>query len=212
MPNRILKESIKTSEEIDALSWFEECFFYRLIVSCDDYGRYSGNPVVLKNTLFPTKESVTVKAIEDASSRLQELGLLYRYDANGKVILQIATWTAHQQTRAVKSKYPDPPAEISDKLPQEKRKRGKESDRTCNQMISDDSKCDQEISSESKCPRNRIRNRDTKSYSINENGIEGSATRAREPVLTVDNLDATEEIRIVPGESMRERGVGYANV
>ena len=32
MPNRIIKESICRSEEIDSLSWFEEVLFYRLIV------------------------------------------------------------------------------------------------------------------------------------------------------------------------------------
>ena len=42
MPNRILKESICRSEEIDSLSWFEEVLFYRLIVICDDFGRYDG--------------------------------------------------------------------------------------------------------------------------------------------------------------------------
>lgn len=39
MPNRIIKESICVSESIDSLSWFDEVFFYRLIVNCDDYGR-----------------------------------------------------------------------------------------------------------------------------------------------------------------------------
>ena len=42
MPNRIIKESICRSEEIDSLSWFEEVLFYRLIVTCDDFGRYDG--------------------------------------------------------------------------------------------------------------------------------------------------------------------------
>lgn len=36
MGNRIIKESICSSPTIDQLSWFEEAFFYRLIVNCDD--------------------------------------------------------------------------------------------------------------------------------------------------------------------------------
>ena len=39
MPNRIIKESICTSENIDQLSPFCETVFYRLIVNVDDYGR-----------------------------------------------------------------------------------------------------------------------------------------------------------------------------
>ena len=36
MPNRILKESVCTSDSVNKLSWFEEVLFYRLIVNCDD--------------------------------------------------------------------------------------------------------------------------------------------------------------------------------
>ena len=40
MPNRIIRESICTSDSIDKLSWFEEVLFYRLIVNCDDLTTY----------------------------------------------------------------------------------------------------------------------------------------------------------------------------
>ena len=58
MGNRILKETIVTSSEVDALSWFEEVFFYRLIVTVDDYGIYPANPVLLQNGGTPGKHSV----------------------------------------------------------------------------------------------------------------------------------------------------------
>ena len=66
MPNRIIKESIRTSNSINELNWFEECLFYRLIVSCDDFGRFDGRPAIIKGTCFPLKENVTVKTIKDA--------------------------------------------------------------------------------------------------------------------------------------------------
>ena len=59
MPNRIIKESICTSDSIDSLSWFEEVLFYRLIVNCDDYGRFDGRPSIIKSRLFPLKENLT---------------------------------------------------------------------------------------------------------------------------------------------------------
>ena len=38
MPNRILKENICVSDDIDRLTWFQEVLFYRLLVNCDDFG------------------------------------------------------------------------------------------------------------------------------------------------------------------------------
>ena len=69
MPNRIIKESIRTSDSINDLSWFEECLFYRLIVSCDDYGRFDGRPAIIKGSCFPLKDGVTTNNIEKALSK-----------------------------------------------------------------------------------------------------------------------------------------------
>ena len=79
MPNRIIKESIRTSDSINDLSWFEECLFYRLIVSCDDFGRFDGRPAIIKGTCFPLKEGVTTKNIESALSLLTSAGLVNRF-------------------------------------------------------------------------------------------------------------------------------------
>ncbi|MCD8150555.1 MAG: hypothetical protein LUE92_13565 [Clostridiales bacterium] len=105
MPNRILKESICRSDSIDALTWFEEVLFYRLIVNCDDFGRFDGRPAIIKGSLFPLKD-VTVKDIEKSLSRLVEVGLVGAYEAQGRPVLQLLTWEKHQNVRAKKSKYP----------------------------------------------------------------------------------------------------------
>lgn len=60
MPNRIIKESICRSEEIDSLSWFEEVLFYRLIVTCDDFGRYDGRAKIIKGSCFPLKDIIKI--------------------------------------------------------------------------------------------------------------------------------------------------------
>jgi hypothetical protein len=121
LPNRIIKESICTSDSIDGLSWFEECFFYRLIVNCDDYGRMDARPAILRARLFPLK-SVTDKQIEAALQSLRTAAMIDLYVVDGRSYLQLRTWERHQQIRAKKSKYPAP-------------------DEACNQMISDDIKC-----------------------------------------------------------------------
>ena len=125
MPNRIIKESICTSDSIDGLSWFEEAFFYRLIVNCDDYGRFDGRPAVIKSRLFPLKDNVTAKSVEAAIHKLASVELVALYEFEGKPYLHLPTWDKHQQVRAQRSKYPAPEDGIYT------------SDINCNQMKSD---------------------------------------------------------------------------
>lgn len=113
MPNRIIKESICRSDSVNALSWFEEVLFYRLIVNCDDYGRFDARPAIIKGSLFPLK-TVTNKQIENALNKLSTVGIVYLYEVDGKPYLQFVTWGKHQRIRNVKEKYPAP----NDKLPQ----------------------------------------------------------------------------------------------
>lgn len=108
MPNRILKESICVSESIDSLSWFEEVLFYRLIVNCDDFGRFDGRTAVIKNRLFPLKDDLTLGTVKAAIQKLVSAGLVITYESMGKPYLYLPTWTAHQTARAKKSKYPAP--------------------------------------------------------------------------------------------------------
>ena len=109
MGNRILKETIRTSNEIDALGWFEEVVFYRLIVTVDDYGIYPADPVLLSHILFPRKENISRRMLESALERLEQGGLIRRYRVEGKgVFLCLPTWNRHQRLRKTLRKYPGP--------------------------------------------------------------------------------------------------------
>lgn len=128
MPNRILKESICTSDNIDELSAFQETFFYRLIVNCDDFGRMDARPKILAAKLFPLKD-IRTSQVEDALRALTSAELVTLYTVDGKPFVQMKTWDKHQQRRANASKYPAPEdGEIT-------------ADSICNQLQSDDSKC-----------------------------------------------------------------------
>ena len=128
MPNRIIKESICTSDNIDQLSAFQETMFYRLIVNCDDFGRFDGRPKIIASKLFPLKD-IRVQQIEDGLRALTSAELVTLYEVNGKPFLQMKTWDRHQQIRAKKSKYPAPGSN------------GNQDVNICKQMISDVSKC-----------------------------------------------------------------------
>lgn len=133
MPNRIIKESVCASETLDGLSWFQEVFFYRLIVNCDDFGRFDARPAILKARLFPLK-SLTDKQITDALNALSSVGIVDLYYVDGRPFLQIVTWSKHQQTRSSKSKFPAPDG------------RKKANDEGGYQLISNDIKRNQLIS------------------------------------------------------------------
>ncbi len=135
MPNRILKESICRSDTIDSLSWFEEVLFYRLIVNCDDYGRFDARLKIIKNTCFPLKD-IRENDVEKALNALSAVGLVRVYEAQGRPVLQLVTWEQHQNIRAKKSKYPA-------------------YDSTCIHLYADDRKCSRNpIQSESNSESN----------------------------------------------------------
>ena len=124
MPNRIIKESICTSENIAALSMGAEVLFYHLIVKADDYGVYFDNEQIIRSTCYPLKtDEIKLKQVESWLNELVSAGLVNAYIAeDGKKYIQFAKWSKHQQIRAKRSKYPV-------------------MDDSCSQLISDDCKC-----------------------------------------------------------------------
>lgn len=106
MPNRVLKESICYSADIDRLTPFEETVFYRILVRADDYGNLDGRLDFLKSVLFTTKPSVTTRRIKQACDKLFEVGVLIPYQADGKPYLHVTNWNKHQRLRNSKAKCP----------------------------------------------------------------------------------------------------------
>lgn len=149
MPNRIIKESICTSENIDQLTEFQEIFFYRLMVNCDDFGRFDARLKLLASKLFPLRDISTEKVAETLDA-LRDADLIVVYEVKGHPYLQMKTWEKHQQGRAVKSKYPS----FAESIMQE-------DESNCNQLQSIDINCNQEQADDSKCHRNRNRIRNT---------------------------------------------------
>lgn len=120
MPNRIIKETICTSEDIDSLTPELEVFFYRLMVVCDDFGLMDARPAIIKARCYPLK-SIDIKRIQLNLDSLVRVNLISTYFVDGKPYLHITNWEKHQQIRAKRAKFPLP----------------SQSDSTCNQLISD---------------------------------------------------------------------------
>lgn len=179
MPNRILKESICRSEEIDSLSWFEEVLFYRLIVICDDFGRYDGRAKIIKGSCFPLKD-VTEKDIDKALDKLSAVGLVRVYKAQGRPYLQLVTWAEHQRIRNQKSKYPGYTCD-------------------CELLLSNDSKGQQKEASDNKCVRNPIQS-ESKSESESNADICSEQKAAAEPPVIALPLNTGEEYSVTQEE------------
>ena len=113
MPNRIIKESIRTSYDINDLNWFEEVTFYRLLTYADDYGRFQGDPRVMKGAIFPLKE-VEMEDFTNCLTRLAEKEMILFYMGDDKRPYGIfPTWDNHQNRRAKHSKFPEPPKDTN---------------------------------------------------------------------------------------------------
>ena len=113
MPNRILKESICYSDDIDCLTAFEETVFYRLMVRVDDFGRMDARPAFLCSQLFASRTDIAGARLSAAIDRLAEVGLIALYTVADKPYLYLVSWQKHQRLRSTREKYPAPPKEAA---------------------------------------------------------------------------------------------------
>ena len=155
MPNRIIKESICTSDDMASLTWFEQALFIRLIVTADDYGRMDARPSILRGRLFPL-DNVTVKDITAGLAKLSTAGMVNLYEVGGKPYVQLTAWSRHQTPRAKESKYPEPNKSSGDEPNED--------------LQADESKCEQMLAD---APDIRYSN------SIFDIRYSGESTRAR---------------------------------
>lgn len=122
MPNRIIKESIRTSRSVNNMTDFEFRLWVHLITYVDDFGRGSADPEILKGFLFPRRKGVTDTQIENVLCKMATAGIILLYDVDGESYLQFPNWEKHQSVRAKVSKFPAPES-------------------TCMQMHADESRC-----------------------------------------------------------------------
>jgi len=107
MPNRIIKESCRTSPTLDLLTAEAERLFWRLIVTADDFGRFEARPEIVLAATFPLRIRSTPLA--DVINWLQELSdakLLQLYALENRLYGEFRNWRKYQTVRAKVSKFP----------------------------------------------------------------------------------------------------------
>jgi hypothetical protein len=112
MPNRILYEKVCVSASLARLGAEEERLFYRLLVVCDDFGRFDARPAVLLGRCFPLMlDRVAEEDVAYWLGGLEAAGLVVLYAVEDRPYLQVVTWGSYQRLRAKRSKFPAPNGE-----------------------------------------------------------------------------------------------------
>lgn len=113
MPNRIIKESSRTSPTLAALSDGAERLFWRLTTAVDDYGRFEADEdVIIGNCLSRVKPRWSSKKVKQC---LIEMGrqlavddqpLVIFYRVKSRVYGEMVSFLDHQRKRDSKPKFP----------------------------------------------------------------------------------------------------------
>jgi len=107
MPNRTLKESICTSKRFNRLSIQGQMLYLRLIVNCDDYGRWYAEPEVVRSHCYPYG-NMNQDVVTAALNELEAAGMVVTYTHDDTTYLEVSAWMEHNTPRAKQSKYPGP--------------------------------------------------------------------------------------------------------
>jgi hypothetical protein len=111
MPNPCLLRDWTDSLKVNALDAFAERFFGRLMMKCDDYGRFHESPLLLKSALFPLLTNIRESDISRWAGACQQAGLIRRYvAANGRTYLEVLNFG--QRRKWMKSEHPPPEGQI----------------------------------------------------------------------------------------------------
>ncbi len=109
MPNRWIRETARTSKNLNAVSDFGERLFWRMITTADDFGRFLSSPLLVRAACFPLSETLEGETVERALQELVKHDLICLYEVRDRRYGHFIKWFDHQgEPRAKNSKYPDP--------------------------------------------------------------------------------------------------------
>lgn len=101
------------SEKLAEASAEAERFYWRLAVECDDEGRCEDAPKVLAAKLFPQREDIIGQDVDAWLAELDDIGLVIRYRAGGKQLVQVTKWAEFQKPQHSKASEFLPPPDLS---------------------------------------------------------------------------------------------------
>jgi hypothetical protein len=108
---------------IDPNTWQDEFFGAQLTITerliwlgmiasvADDQGRLLDNPALLRSLVFPYDDGIPLEVVATALEKLVSAGKVFRYQAQGKSLLQIVNWWKYQSSASWMSPSKYPPSE-----------------------------------------------------------------------------------------------------
>lgn len=105
---RTVKPDFFTSDTVSSLPLRARLTWIGLWTHCDDYGRCRDNVRLVKAAVWPL-DDVSLRDVESDINSLEAAGLVFRYEVDDKVYLQVTNWAEHQKVdRPSKSAIPPP--------------------------------------------------------------------------------------------------------
>ena len=115
-PRRVPPE-LCMDDDIESCSVVAALLLYRLISQADDQGRLPGHPRSVKAACFPLRNAISLAKVEQALDEIAAAGFVVRYEAVGKLYIQVKNWGDLQGKwgrRAYPSRFPAPDGWTSD--------------------------------------------------------------------------------------------------
>jgi hypothetical protein len=95
MPNRIIKDSIWTSQNLNKCSPLAERHFYRILMASDDWGCLEITPLVIKGKCYPLIEDTNEKEISQWNQELIKNTLLKEWVSNDRQYAMFLKFDEH---------------------------------------------------------------------------------------------------------------------
>lgn len=97
---RMIHDDICEDRKLNTVSEGAEVLFYRLLSKTDDFGRFYGDPSLLKGQVFPRRHELTVQVIASRLVELVEVELILVFEAeDGELIVQFKNFEKRQAFR-----------------------------------------------------------------------------------------------------------------
>jgi hypothetical protein len=111
---RAIKPEFWDDEKLSGISKQARLFFIGMWTNSDDYGVIKGNPIWLKNKIFPYDDD-KIKDIEKWLDELKSIDCIRHFKANSENFYWIRTFECHQViNRPSKAKNPQPPQGVTE--------------------------------------------------------------------------------------------------
>lgn len=112
------KRFVALARALGPLGEFGQALYPLLIANTDDFGRHDGDSFTVKHSVWPTSPRPD-EDFETALEAMAHVGLIVRYEADGRMCLQVCHFEEHQPGlhKRTASRFPEPPGN-SGKVPE----------------------------------------------------------------------------------------------